>query len=42
MKYNGIADVGLLLLAVVGSFVMMAALFGVFLGLAWRVAQWII
>lgn len=42
MKYNGIADVGLLLLAVAGSFVLMAVVVGLFAGLAWRVAQWII
>lgn len=42
MKYNGAADVGLLLIAVVLSFLLMAGLVGLFAGLAWRVAQWII
>jgi hypothetical protein len=42
MKHTGFLDVGLLLIAVVLSFVGMAAVVGAFAGLAWRVAQWII
>lgn len=42
MKYSGVTDLGLLAVVTVLSFVLMAALFGLFMGLAWRVAQWII